>query len=672
MDFFTRQDNARKKTKWLVLYFVMAVAFTIAFIYLACALIFLRHLAEEGSLRWLWHGQLFAGVTGVTLLIILIGNIYKVATLSKGGSSVAILLGGQPVNANTRNPDERKLINVVEEMAIASGTPVPEIFILPDEQGINAFAAGHTSQDAAVGVTRGCVQHLSRDELQGVIAHEFSHILNGDMSLNIRLIGIVHGLVCIALLGRILLYSGYHSSHRHRHYMLGARSEGKGGNPLPILGIALLIIGGIGILCGRLIKSAVSRQREFLADASAVQFTRNPSGLAGALKKIGSLSEGSRLQSARAEEASHLFFSNGLRSSWINAFATHPPLADRIKAIDSTFDGSFPPLEAPRPETAQATGKKTKKKGRSSPLGIPPILPIPPISQFQGESASGRSLDSSAPATGETVMAQIGSPTPDHLEFAVQLIAALPTALADAAHDPSGAVALIYLLLLSPDPEWRTRQEKELENKVAKEILQEIAKLQVAVGALDKKFHLPLAELTLPALRSLSPSQYQPFIRTMHWLVESDQQLDLFEYALQKMVVRHLKPHFEPVRKRVIQYHSLKALTPDIAILASALAHVGHDTGEQAQQSFSKGLQCLPVAHRNLTLVPIKDCRLDAIDQAMDRVSHASPPLKKVLIKVCLDTVAADGQLQLKETELMRAIADSMDCPIPPLLANAS
>src|SRR5471032_3060906 len=279
----------------------------------------------------LWNPQIFLAVALGTIAIILIGSSYKTMALAAGGSAVSEMMGGRLVKPNSTDPDERKLLNVVEEMAIASGVPVPQVYVMDDEDGINAFAAGHKPGDATVTVTRGCMKILSRDELQGVIVHEFSHILNGDMRLNLRLMGTIFGILCLAIIGRILLQTARG----------GGRSRGQ--NPLPILGLALLIIGYIGVFFGRLIQAAVSRQREFLADASSVQFTRNPNGITGALKKIGGLGEnGSRLAHAHSEEVSHMFFSNGISEAFIGLLETHPPLPGRIRVFDPNFDGKFP------------------------------------------------------------------------------------------------------------------------------------------------------------------------------------------------------------------------------------------------------------------------------------------------------------------------------------------
>ena len=353
MDFFERQDKARRKTKLLVFYFIVAICLLILSGYAAVLAIFGRGGVSDSmgeSSFTLWQPDLFLWSTLGTLSVILIGSVSKTLQLSKGGSAVAEMLDGRLINSNATEADERKLLNVVEEMSIASGIPVPQVYLLEDEAGINAFAAGHSTSDAAIGVTRGAMQLLSRDQLQGVIGHEFSHVLNGDMRLNLRLMGLIFGILCLTVVGRVLL-----------------RTRGKK-NPLPLLGLALIVIGGIGVLFGRLIQAAVSRQREFLADAASVQFTRNPDGLAGALKKIGGLSSGSKLESPHAQEASHLFFANGLRSSVSGLMATHPPLEERIRALDPAFDGEFPTVT---PEIAEPPINQFQQL-TSQPPPIPP------------------------------------------------------------------------------------------------------------------------------------------------------------------------------------------------------------------------------------------------------------------------------------------------------------
>ncbi len=331
MDFFEHQDKARRHTKLLVVYFVIAVACIIASVYLASLVIFYGSQSQTPDTLQqefiLWKPLLLLYSVLGTLGVVGLGSLYKTAALAKGGSVVAESLGGRLVDLNTPDPDEQQLRNVIEEMAIAAGVAVPKIYLLDDENGINAFAAGHAPGDAAIGVTRGCMTLLDRDELQGVIGHEFSHILNGDMRWNLRVMGVLYGIMCLAVIGQILIYSRGRGS--------------KGRNPLMLMGLALIVIGAIGVFFGRLIQAAISRQREFLADASSVQFTRNPAGLSAALQKIGGA--GSQVESAHAGEASHMFFGNGLGKPFLGMLATHPPLEDRIRAIDPGWDGQFKP-----------------------------------------------------------------------------------------------------------------------------------------------------------------------------------------------------------------------------------------------------------------------------------------------------------------------------------------
>ncbi|HTL28953.1 MAG TPA: M48 family metallopeptidase, partial [Tepidisphaeraceae bacterium] len=353
MNFFEHQDRARRSTTRLVFLFIFAVLAIITALNLAAYAIArgvgvhegVRHLSSPTYERVqpLWsNAGMYQWVTVGTLVTILSGTLYKTVQLRKGGAAVAQMLGGTPLIPNSGTPADRQLQNIVEEMSIASGVPVPQVYVMRNEPGINAFAAGFGPQDAVISVTQGCIDQLNRDELQGVIAHEFSHILNGDMRLNLRLIGILHGILLIALIGYFVLRSMFSSSSSSS----SRRSSSKDGDGGPwialIIGLALVAIGYIGVFFGRLIQAAVSRQREFLADASAVQFTRNPSGIANALKKIAAASAGSQVDNAQALGTAHLFFASAFRVGFVNLLATHPPLVDRIKAIDPTFDGKLP------------------------------------------------------------------------------------------------------------------------------------------------------------------------------------------------------------------------------------------------------------------------------------------------------------------------------------------
>ncbi len=660
MDFFERQEKARRNTKRLVVYFVAGVALLIATIYLAAALIF-SGVGSRQRPRYgydqafqpqpaftLWHPQLFLGVALGTLAVIAIGSISKTAELAQGGSVVAEMLGGRLVNSNTNDPEERKLLNVVEEMAIASGVPVPQVYVLDDEQSINAFAAGHSTSDAVVAATRGCIQLLTRDELQGVVGHEFSHILNGDMRLNLRLMGLVFGIICLATIGRVLLY------------MRSGNSRDR--NPLPLLGLVLIAVGGIGVVFGRLIQASVSRQREFLADASSVQFTRNSDGIAGALKKIGSHSLGSRLESPQAGQVSHMFFGNGVSESFSGLFATHPPLAERIRAVDPNWDGEFQPLAPDQIETVHRADVADLEKGRRRP---PLISGLPQMPTPAGQIAT-------AILMGQAAFPQPGTATPAHLRYAGELREAIPPAVQTAARDPLGASALIYGLLLSSEPSMRAQQLDLLGQSTSPEIRLETERLLPAVAEVAARARLPLADLALPALREFSPAQYQQFSGALQQLIEADGETDLFEYMLQKIVLRHLDPHFTGARKPVIQFYSLKPLLPDCAVLLSALAHVGAEDSGQGQTAFQRGAEPLSQAGQGgLDFLTADQCDLAQVDAALVRLNQAVPQIKKNLLNACVQTVAADGVIQEMEAELLRAIGDTLDCPLPPFLTTA-
>lgn len=639
MDFFDRQEKARKKTKLLVCYFALALVGIALAIYVAIAGVFLARHADRTSTAWLWNGRLFCWVLAGTGCVIAGGTLFKVLELRQGGAAVATALGGQLIDAQTSDPDERKVLNVVEEMAIAAGLPVPPVYLLAKETGINAFAAGSTATDAVVGVSRGCVAHLTRAELQGVEAHEFSHILNGDMRLNLRLIGLLSGILGIALIGRLV-------------WDVTSRSSGRA-RALSVIGLALLAIGSIGVFFGRLIKSAVSRQREFLADAAAVQFTRDPGGLAGALKKIGGLGSGSRVRSPMAEEASHLFFSNALSESWIGLFSTHPPLVERILALDPTFDGRFtqPP-----------------------PLGVPLVdstsdgLPVAALTGAGTVHLTNRASARVTPVPAASVLQHAGLPQPAHLEYAAGLLARLPPTLAEVAHEPFGATALVYCLALGEEPRVRASQLAQLEAHAPAAICEETRRLLPEAAGLAPAAKLALVDVAIPALRRLSPDQYAQFAELVRVLIEADRQIDLFEYTLQKLLRRRLEPQFRRVRPPAVQYYSLRPVARECAVLVSALVHVGQGGAAGQQAAFRLAARALGPELAGLGLLPPADAGLAQVDAALDQLALVSLPLRRKLIEACAAAVAADGLILEAEAELVRAMADTLDCPLPPFV----
>ncbi len=624
MNFFERQERARRSTGRLVLLYVMAV---LGIIIAVPVLIITVGVLIDGD------KEFFVGCAGisvlVTPLVVLIGVGVGKVSLSSGGSAVAEMCGGRPVEPGTRDPAERRYVNVVEEMSIASGVPLPAIFVLDEENGINAFAAGHNTNDYAVAVSRGCLEQLSRDELQGVVAHEFSHILNGDMRRNIGLTGWLYGIMGLALLGRVLFEIGANSG----------RSRNKDSNQAALaffaIGVGLLLIGWIGQFFARVIQAAISRQREYLADASAVQFTRNPHGIGGALKKIAGYSGGSAIAHPRASAFSHMFFA----SSFSSLFATHPSLEERIRLLDPQFN----------PEIAELT-QGSKPSSRSAAAA-----------SFAGESAP--SIEKPRRISNPS-----RAPKPEQVQHASRLLAAIPAAVATAVQEPLGASATVYALLLGTDPAVREKQLTSLRNAAPTAALRELNRLQPHIAMLPMNAKLPLASLATAALRRLSPAQYTDFRYCVDALIEADSAIDLFEYALRKSLCRHLEPQFEPRPPRLQVQNRIGPLLPDCALLLSCLAHLGHNERPAQVAAFRAGIGVFGLEDDVFTLLPLSQCNLPQVDAALDRLAAASEAIKRTILDACATTVSADGEIKEREIELLRAIGDTLDCPIPPFI----
>lgn len=642
MDFFEHQEVARRKTRLLVGYYILAVVLITMAVYAAVSFAFsLTADSESGPIAW-WDSARFLIVALATGAVFISGTTYKIAQLAQGGAAVASLLGGRPIPANTRETSERRLLNIVEEMAIASGTPIPQAFVMDEEASINAFAAGFGTRDAVVAVTRGALDGLTRDELQGVIAHEFSHILNGDMRLNIKLIGVLHGILLIALIGqgtlRTLGRSRTHSSSR--------KGKGNGGIAvILLLAFLLMLIGYIGVFFAKLIKSAVSRQREFLADASSVQFTRNPSGLASALRKIWKRA-GSQLQTAHAEEASHLFFANGLASSWMSLMATHPAMDERIRRIDPAF------LTAPAPERRHA----------------PPVVPAPSTTPPSAAPVVA-GLAGFAPAAG--VMARVGALEANDLAIAASDVAVLPNTLREAVRTPAEAEAVLLAMLLAPDRTMRSQQMQALRDASCATLAEQMESFCPALASLPRRMRLPLASLAVAALRDMRPEDYETFRERMLHLVESDTEVDLFEFMLQRMVQRRLDPVFRKTPSAPVRYYGMRALVDPVSGLLSCLASWGADTHEQAVAAFRAATASLPTG-LPFAMRPPEECGLPAVDAALLQLIGASPLLKRQILQACIACVLSDRTVTDEEAELVCAVADSLDCPLPRLTVGAA
>lgn len=632
MDFFEAQEAARRRTSLLIALFLAAVAAIIAVIY---AVVHIGMGPGAGPIDPLLLGQ----VALLTGLVIAAGSGFRIASLRSGGPAVAELLGGRRVSGDTTDAGERMLLNVVEEMALASGTPVPAVYVLEGEDGINAFAAGYAPHDAAVAMTRGALDTLTRDELQGVVAHEFSHILNGDMRLNVRLIGVLYGILLLAVIGRGILYSG-HGGRRN--------SRDGGGGAILLVGLALLLVGYIGVFFGKLIKAAVSRQREYLADSAAVEFTRNPEGLAGALKKIGAEAEGSRVRNVHAEELSHLFFANGVGRSLAGMLSTHPPLQDRIRRLQPAWAGDFPDASPRRGRDEARYGAAAAAHGFEAVSAAAP--------------PAGRAAAATPAAAAEGLVASVGAPTPEHLRHAARFLARLPDEVARAAHEPTGARALILALLLPEDGSNTAALDATPEQLAA-----HAHDLAPAVTALGRDARLPLLDLALPALQGLSPAEGAHFLDTVRGAVAAGG-AGLFEFTLLHALTRHLDGPDRDDR-RAAWTGSFRSLAEETATLLSAVAWAGSGgSPASAAAALAAGAATLPPGTPTPRLRDRGGVSLDRLDESLRAFAHARPAIRRDLLRACAATAAHDHTLVRAEAELLRGIADALDCPMPPLL----
>jgi len=655
--FFQRQETARANTTWLVVLFFVAVMGIVGAAFAAgyAASDFAAH-SNQGNMDGpkidpVAIGTICGCVAGV---VIVLGSLYQIVVLrAGGGSGVAESIGGRPLIANSANTNEKRLLNIVEEMAIASGTPVPPVYIL-DEPGINAFAAGYRPSDAVLGITRGAIENLNREQLQGVIAHEFSHVLNGDMRMNIRMIGILHGILLLSLIGRLLFEA--------IRFTGGSRSssndKGKGGIVIAMLvaGIAMMLIGWFGSFIGGLIKAAACRQREYLADASAVQFTRNPNGIGGALKQIGALSQHGRLQNPNASVASHLFFAQGVYEGLTSLLATHPPLPKRILAIDANWDGKF--LVTDQAQSSQD-----------------PLLQSAATTTSHASSAALMGFDSSPTETEEIVsatvvrdaVAQVGAPEDVHYQYSASLLANIDSELKLAAGEPYSARSLVFALLLDRDLSIAAVQVESLRTTMSPQIVALTERLAPRVAASPEVMRLPLIDLALPMLRRMSAPQYEQFMRSFDSLIRADHRLSIFEWTLSQVLSRNLQSQYVRATHVATTYRTLAKLSSEVSILLTMLARVGY-TESQVAEVFKVAAARVPDVE--LQLVPANECSFQRLEQAIKQLRRASERRRGELLDACAASVAADGIVKVREAELLRGIADLLECPMPPLIAG--
>jgi len=631
VNFFEAQDNARRATRWLVIVYVIATLLIVAGVTVLVAGAF----AQQGRSP---DPAVLLIVAGAAMALIIGATLFKTARLSSGGGRVAADMGGTLVPDNETDPLRRRLRNVVEEMAIASGVPVPEIYVMEREEGINAFAAGFAPGDAAIAVTRGTLELLSRDELQGVIAHEFSHILNGDMRLNIRMMGVLYGIMVIGLIGRFILRGSYHGSMISR-----GRNKNSGG--ALAIGLGLTVLGWIGVFFARVVKAAVSRQREFLADASAVQFTRQSDGIANALKKIGGFDAHSFIKAADPEEVSHMLFAVGANFS--SLFATHPPLTERIRAIDPQFDESqYPAVRA---------------AGRQMEIDDNGTDPVAGFATLSGVEA----------AVPQSLAASIGRPGLEHLEFAKKLRRSIPADIALAAHEPAQAYLMTFALIIDVSNDAADRQIDLLQLKLGDERAQLIRNYHQAILKMGAEFRMPLLEISFPALKRM-PSQKLEFLLDLaRELIELDGKIDFYEFCIYRILTRNLSQAMAPSARRQMRRPASRSAVRTAAVqVLSLLAERGHESADEKRQSFEAGLAVFGDWSESTQFTPIAADAVALFDQSLDVLQRMNSAATQSFLEAVNITASHDGKVSLQEAEMIRAICASLDYPLPPMLSD--
>jgi len=642
LNFFDAQDNARRVTRRLLIAYVLATALIVS----GVSLITGAALWQFGSLNPSAVPVSFQSdlvgvmiVTAVlTILLILGSTLYKVARLSSGGGKVAVDMGGTLVSPDVQDPLRRRLRNVVEEMAIASGVPVPEIYVLEEEAGINAFAAGYTPGDAAVAVTRGALEILDRDELQGVIAHEFSHILNGDMRLNIRLMGILFGIMVLGLIGRLIL--------RGSHRGVGS-SRGKGAPVVLLIGLGLTVLGWIGVFFARLIKASVSRQREYLADASAVQFTRQTTGISNALKKIGGYSEGSLITAADPEEVAHMLFGAGGRLR--GAFATHPPLTERILALDPSFKPSdYPSID-------------TRERNRVSEMG--------------GPDAGDDSLTRAFAAGGRQYIAEdiedsVGQPDREHVLYAAGIRRSIPADLYDAAHSSELAYLLTVALLLDRRDDVQRRQLAICRDRLGSDRAAIVERLYAALTDVGAEFRLPLLEVSFPALKNRPQAQLAFLEDLCDRLVNVDGHVDLYEFCFSKILSVNLRQAAAPGLKRARRRAPRHAVRRAALDLLATLADHSADSLEAKTAAFAAGTATLPAWAADAAFSDHTVADTQRLDECLETLRILDGRGRRMLIRAVSAVAMHDRTLAIAEAELIRAVCATLDLPLPPILVH--
>ncbi len=634
MNFFDAQDKAKRATRWLIVIYVIATILIVAGVTAIVGAVL--YSAEQGEIA---NPSVLGGTAILATLFIVGATLYKTSILSGGGGRVAKDMGGTLVPTDVQDPLRRRLRNVIEEMAIASGVPVPEIYVLESESGINAFAAGFTPGDAAIAVTRGTLEQLNREELQGVIAHEFSHILNGDMRLNIRMMGVLFGIMVLGIIGRMVLRGSYHGS-----YISSRRN--RSAPAIMMIGLGLTILGWIGVFFARLIKAAVSRQREYLADASAVQFTRQTDGIANALKKIGGYSHHSYIREADPEEVSHMLFAGGV-SRISSLFATHPPLAQRIQALDPSFvENDYPVVDENQIGDASAP---------EHAAGFAP-------------GSTAEFSDNNRVNVDARLAESIGQPTAEHIAFARRLRRSIPATLYDAAHSPTGAYLLALALVV--DEPHADRQIAIIESQLGDQRANLVRQYFNELSNIGATYRLPLLEIAFPELKQRPAPKLQFLLDLARRLIEFDGKIDLREFCYYRILARHLEQAISPAVDQKGNRVSKSAARAAAVSLIRIVADQGNEDDESREAAFAAGVSVFGGWAGERQSITGEDQTVEKLNQALDVLRRINSAGRQSLIQAVTQTVSNDGRLTATEGELLRAICASLDCPLPPILST--
>ncbi|MDR2635269.1 MAG: M48 family metallopeptidase [Campylobacteraceae bacterium] len=624
MNFFEQQNSAKKRSRLLITLFLLGTIGICALVSYVCGAIALYYSSRGDAGLSLFNvlqnapSKLLLVSFFTTFAVIVLESLSKISILSNnGGKTIALSLGGRYLNKNTVAIEERILLNVVDEISIASGIPSPPVYLLDKDNTINAFAAGMTYDDAVIGVTKGAIDYLNRDELQGVIAHEFSHIFNGDMKLNIRAIGILHGILFISLVGEFLMRSF-------------SKGNNKNGGVFVLAGFALYITGYIGLFFGSLTKAAINRQREYLADASAVQFTRHPRGLANALKKIGGV--GSFISSVKADEFSHLYFSSGVKNLF--SFSTHPPLEKRIRALEPSWNG-----KVIVPKLIKHKEKKHMQEGNEKTLKFATTT-----------AAILNNVDN------------IGTLNPQKLDDAAQKIEHIPQILRECTTHPILAQLIIFSMLLDTNKTIKKIQENIIENEFYQNTSENFHAIKNAVSELDKEANLNLINLSMATLKSITKEQYFLFRSLVNRLIEADKSVSWFELNLKYLVLYPLDISFGLQNIPAEVYSNLTPINLEISTLLSAIACSQFDDEQSAQDAFNKMADIADA--KTLKYVPLQNISLPLLENAYYTAQKCKPILRRKIFEIAIGLLKSNGKINAKDLETVHALAALLHLPI--------